>query len=154
MGGSPSLCQRLVPGEPVVVMGPTGTQRKSQNETVCLVGGGLGNAVLFSIARRSKQTDRRCCISPAAATDVFRQDMIEAHTDEVVLRRAAPPRCRCVPAPARRQSCLSATSCRLLAYAKGAAGPPRFDLQQVSRFIVIGSDRMMAAVGRLGAHPA
>ena len=55
MGGSSRLCAALKPGEPVVVMGPTGTPTEiPQNETVLLAGGGLGNAVLFSIARRCK----------------------------------------------------------------------------------------------------
>ena len=45
-------CAALRPGEPVVVMGPTGTPTEiPEGETVLLCGGGLGNAVLFSIAR-------------------------------------------------------------------------------------------------------
>jgi NAD(P)H-flavin reductase len=37
-------------GEPVVVMGPTGAPTEiPKNEKVLLAGGGLGNAVLFSI---------------------------------------------------------------------------------------------------------
>ncbi len=52
MGGSSDLCTRLSPGEPVVLMGPTGTPTEiERDKTVVLVGGGLGNAVLFSIAR-------------------------------------------------------------------------------------------------------
>jgi len=40
----------LEPGEPVVLMGPTGTPTETPaGETVVLVGGGLGNAVLLSI---------------------------------------------------------------------------------------------------------
>ena len=50
MGGSSDLCALLKPGEPVVLMGPTGTPTETPaGETVLLVGGGLGNAVLFSI---------------------------------------------------------------------------------------------------------
>jgi hypothetical protein len=42
-------------GEPVVVMGPTGTPTEiPEGETVLLAGGGLGNAVLFSIAQAMK----------------------------------------------------------------------------------------------------
>jgi NADPH-dependent glutamate synthase beta subunit-like oxidoreductase len=52
MGGSSDLCAMLKPGEPVVLMGPTGTPTETPpKETVLLVGGGLGNAVLFSIGR-------------------------------------------------------------------------------------------------------
>ncbi|HET7157644.1 MAG TPA: FAD-dependent oxidoreductase, partial [Burkholderiales bacterium] len=50
MGGSSDLCTTLKPGEPVVLMGPTGTPTHiPTGETVVLAGGGLGNAVLFSI---------------------------------------------------------------------------------------------------------
>jgi hypothetical protein len=50
MGGSSDLCALLKPGEPVILMGPTGTPTETPaGETVVLVGGGLGNAVLFSI---------------------------------------------------------------------------------------------------------
>src|SRR6185369_10941790 len=39
-------------GEPVILMGPTGTPTETPGgETVLLAGGGLGNAVLFSIGR-------------------------------------------------------------------------------------------------------
>ncbi len=50
MGGSSDLCSILEPGEPVVLMGPTGTPTETPGgEHVVLVGGGLGNAVLLSI---------------------------------------------------------------------------------------------------------
>ena len=52
MGGSSDLCALLEPGEPVIVMGPTGTPTEIEpGETVVLAGGGLGNAVLFSIGQ-------------------------------------------------------------------------------------------------------
>src|SRR4029079_11125900 len=55
MGGPARLCAMLKPGEPVVVMGPTGAPTEiPKNETVLLAGGGLGNALLFSIARAFK----------------------------------------------------------------------------------------------------
>ena len=50
MGGSSDSVRLLKPGEPVVLMGPTGTPTEIHaGATVALVGGGLGNAVLFSI---------------------------------------------------------------------------------------------------------
>ncbi|HEV3485421.1 MAG TPA: FAD-dependent oxidoreductase, partial [Vicinamibacterales bacterium] len=60
MGGSSRLCALLQKGEPVVLMGPTGTPTEiPRNETVLLAGGGLGNAVLFSIARALKDNGCR-----------------------------------------------------------------------------------------------
>src|SRR5207248_4532269 len=52
MGASSRLCALLRPGEPVVVMGPTGAPSViPRGEDVVLCGGGLGNAVLFSISK-------------------------------------------------------------------------------------------------------
>lgn len=60
MGGSSDLCALLKPGDPVSLMGPTGmpTETPSQ-ETVLLVGGGLGNAVLFSIGQKLRAVGSR-----------------------------------------------------------------------------------------------
>ncbi|MEO5859895.1 MAG: FAD-dependent oxidoreductase, partial [Pyrinomonadaceae bacterium] len=56
MGTSSRLCSLLKEGEEVLVMGPTGTPTEiPENETVLLAGGGLGNAVLFSIARALRE---------------------------------------------------------------------------------------------------
>ena len=60
MGGSSDLCAFLRPGEPVVVMGPTGAPTEiPEGGTVVLVGGGLGNAVLFSIGKALKDAGCR-----------------------------------------------------------------------------------------------
>ena len=54
MGGSSDLCAVLKPMSRSILMGPTGTPTEiPRNETVLLAGGGLGNAVLFSIGRSS-----------------------------------------------------------------------------------------------------
>ncbi|MDK3161335.1 FAD-dependent oxidoreductase [Kamptonema cortianum] len=56
MGGSSSLCQYLKKGEKVALMGPTGAPTEiPQGETVLLIGGGLGNAVLFFHRPRFKR---------------------------------------------------------------------------------------------------
>ena len=57
----------LKPGEPVVVMGPTGTPTEiPHGESVLLAGGGLGNAVLFSIAKALRDNgNQRASTSPA-----------------------------------------------------------------------------------------
>src|SRR5260370_22205514 len=88
LGGSSRLVAQLKIGEPVVVMGPTGAPTEiPRNETVLLAGGGLGNAVLFSIARAFKEAG--CNVVYFAGykkkDDVFKRDEIEAGTDQVVL---------------------------------------------------------------------
>jgi NADPH-dependent glutamate synthase beta subunit-like oxidoreductase/NAD(P)H-flavin reductase len=87
MGGSSRLCAMLEKDEPVVVMGPTGAPTElPHNETVLLAGGGLGNAVLFSIAKALK--DNGCRVVYFAGykkkADVFKRDEIEAGTDQVI----------------------------------------------------------------------
>ena len=59
-GMSSRLIAYLKPGEPVVVMGPTGTPTEiPHGEAVVLCGGGLGNAVLFSIAKALRAQGNR-----------------------------------------------------------------------------------------------
>src|SRR5207244_13141738 len=86
-GGSSRRCASWKSGEPVVVMGPTGTPTEiPKNENILLAGGGLGNAVLFSIARALK--DNGCKVTYFAGykkkEDVFKRDEIEAGTDQVI----------------------------------------------------------------------
>ena len=60
MGGSSDLCALLEPGEPISLMGPTGAPTETPGaETVLLVGGGLGNAVLFSIGQKLREVGSR-----------------------------------------------------------------------------------------------
>jgi NAD(P)H-flavin reductase len=141
MGGSSRLCATLQPGEPVVVMGPTGAPTEiPKNETVLLAGGGLGNAVLFSIAKALK--DNGCKVIYFAGykkkEDVFKRDEIEAGTDQVIWSVDAGE-----PILPRRPQDLGFVGNivqSMLWYAQSN------DLKPVSRIIAIGSDGMMRAV--------
>ena len=87
MGVSSRLCAALKPGEPVVVMGPTGTPSETPSgETVLLVGGGLGNAVLFSIGRAFRNNGSKVLYFAGyrRKLDLFHQGSIEEATDEVI----------------------------------------------------------------------
>ncbi len=87
MGGSSDLCALLQPGEPVVLMGPTGTPTEiSALETVVLVGGGLGNAVLFSIGEALRQAGSRVLYFAGykRMIDRYKVAEIEAAADVVV----------------------------------------------------------------------
>jgi NADPH-dependent glutamate synthase beta subunit-like oxidoreductase/NAD(P)H-flavin reductase len=144
LGGSSRLCAQLKVGEPVVVMGPTGAPTEiPRNETVLLAGGGLGNAVLFSIARAFKEAG--CKVVYFAGykkkDDVFKRDEIEAGTDQVVWSVDAGD-----PIAPRRPQDRGFTGNivqSMLAYAQNA---PEIDLRNVNRLIAIGSDGMMRAV--------
>ncbi|MBN4049578.1 FAD-dependent oxidoreductase, partial [bacterium AH-315-N03] len=87
MGVSSKLCSELTVGEPVVVMGPTG--RPSEivpGESVLLVGGGLGNAVLFSIARAFRDAGSKVLYFAGYRNgeSLFKREEIEAATDQVI----------------------------------------------------------------------
>jgi NADPH-dependent glutamate synthase beta subunit-like oxidoreductase/NAD(P)H-flavin reductase len=149
MGGSSRLCAHLERGEPVVVMGPTGTPTEiPRGEPVALCGGGLGNAVLFSIARAMR--DAGCPVLYFAAyrrrEDIYKVEEIEAATDQVIwsVDDGELPALRRPQDRAFRGNVVQA----MLAHARGELGPPVVPLSSCRRLIAIGSDRMMAAVTR------
>ncbi len=152
MGGSSRLCAALRPGEPVVVMGPTGTPTEiPHNETIILAGGGLGNAVLFSIAKALK--DNGCKVIYFAGykkpSDVFKRDEIEAGTDRVIWSVDAGE-----PIAPRRPQDLGFVGNIVQAMTWFAEN---HGLKDAQRIIAIGSDGMMRAVkdarhGVLAAH--
>jgi NADPH-dependent glutamate synthase beta subunit-like oxidoreductase/NAD(P)H-flavin reductase len=147
MGASSRQCALLRPGQQVVVMGPTGTPTEIPvGETVLLAGGGLGNAVLFSIAKALKDRGNRVIYFAGYkdGKDLFKREEIEEATDQVIWStdtgvEIEPRR----PQDRRfRGNIVEA----IKSYAEGLFGPPLFDLREVERLIAIGSDRMMAAV--------
>ena len=147
MGGSSSLCEFLQPGEPVVLMGPTGEATHIPNkETVALIGGGLGNAVLFSIGRAMRAAGCRVLYFAGYRShgDVFKRADIEKAADVVVWCADS------APAPAIHRPTdkgfVGNVVEALGAYAAGHLGHTPIRLQDVDRIIAIGSDRMMAAV--------
>ena len=87
MGGSSDICRLLRPNEPVVLMGPTGMPTELVGgENVLLVGGGLGNAVLFSIAAglRAKGSKVLYVAGYRKAHDRYKVPFIEQASDHVV----------------------------------------------------------------------
>ena len=150
MGSSSKLCALWKPGDPLVVMGVTGTPTEiSESKTVMLIGGGLGNAVLFSIGKALKATGNRVIYfagykNPA---DVFKARDIEAASDVVVW--AVDPGENISPIPSARpgdKTCVGNIVDAIEAYASGNLGATSIKLTDVDHIIVIGSDRMMAAV--------
>ncbi len=152
MGVSSRLCAYLRPGEPVMVMGPTGTPTEiPKSSSVMLAGGGLGNAVLFSIAKTLKVNGNKVVYFAGYknGADLFKREEIESSTDQVIWatdmgQEIQPHRPQDVHV---RGNIVQA----MLAYAEGKLGPQRVPLTDVTRIIAIGSDRMMNAV-RLARH--
>ena len=148
MGASSRLCVLLEPGEPVVVMGPTGTPSEiPRGENVLLAGGGLGNAVLISIAKALRQNHSRVIYFAGykKREDLFKQKEIEEATDQVVWSVDQGD-----PIAARRPQDLHFVGNivqAMEAYGRGKLQDPSlFRLDEIDRILAIGSDRMMAAV--------
>jgi NAD(P)H-flavin reductase len=148
MGGSANLVAALEPGEPVVLMGPTGapTHIKS-NETVMLVGGGLGNAVLFSIGAAFRAAGSKVLYFAGykKMIDRYKVAEIEAAADVIVWCCDEAP--GFVPNRPQDKTFTGNIVQAIAAYASGALGEQRIPAAAVGRIIAIGSDRMMAAVG-------
>ena len=149
MGGSSDLCTLLRPGEPVILMGPTGTPTETPaGQTVLLIGGGLGNAVLLSIGQALREAGSRVLYFAGYkhSADRYKVPQIESCSDIVVWCCDEAPGFT----PGRKQDLAFVGNIveALEAYGRGRLGTPPIPLQQVDRLIVIGSDAMMAAVAR------
>ncbi|WP_431854670.1 FAD-dependent oxidoreductase [Azospirillum sp.] len=148
MGGSSDLCATLKTGDPVIVMGPTGTPTEvPEGETICLVGGGLGNAVLFSIGQAARA--RGCRVVYFAGykklIDRYKVDQIEAAADRVIWCSDEAPGFE--PSRPGDKTFVGNIVEAMRAYASGELGRTDIPLSDVDRIVAIGSDRMMAAVG-------
>ncbi|MBM3394977.1 MAG: pyridine nucleotide-disulfide oxidoreductase [Betaproteobacteria bacterium] len=149
MGGSSDLCASLKPGEPVILMGPTGTPTEIHaDETVILVGGGLGNAVLFSIGQAMRAAG--CKVLYFAGykklIDRYKIQDIEAAADVVVWCSDEAP--GFTPTRPQDRAFVGNIVQAMAAYASGALGSAEIAMPAAQRLIAIGSDRMMAAVAQ------
>jgi NAD(P)H-flavin reductase/NADPH-dependent glutamate synthase beta subunit-like oxidoreductase len=154
LGVSSRLVAYLRPGEPVVVMGPTGEPTEiPEGEAVLLAGGGLGNAVLFSIAKALRERGNRVIYFAGykKGEDLFKREEIESATDQVIWSTDT----GAFITPGRPQDAHFRGNIvqAMVSYATGQFGEPLVPLSAVDRIIAIGSDRMMAAVkaARFGA---
>jgi NADPH-dependent glutamate synthase beta subunit-like oxidoreductase/NAD(P)H-flavin reductase len=149
MGGSSDLCLMLKPGEPVILMGPTGTPTEiPDNETVALVGGGLGNAVLFSIGQAMRKAGSKVLYFAGykKMTDRYKIEEIEAAADVVVWCCDEEP--GFTPTRLQDKTFVGNIVQCMHSYAIGDLGVQPIALKDADRIIAIGSDRMMAAVAR------
>jgi len=149
MGGSSDLCTLLKPGEPVVLMGPTGTPTElPKRETVLLVGGGLGNAVLFSIGQGLRANGSRVLYFAGykKRQDRYKIEEIEKAADVVIWCCDEAPGFE----PRRPQDKAAVANIveSMVAYGEGRLGPVEIKLSEVDRIVAIGSEGMMAAVQR------
>ena len=128
-------------------MGPTGTPTEiPENETVLLAGGGLGNAVLFSIARALRDNNNHVVYFAGYkdGSDLFKREEIEKATNQVIWATDYGKEIR----PMRPQDSHFRGNIvqAMIAYAEGRFGQTKLSLLDVDRIIAIGSDRMMNGV--------
>jgi len=131
-----------------VLMGPTGSATEiPPDETVVLVGGGLGNAVLFSIGQALRRAGSKVLYFAGykKTIDRYKVQDIEAASDVVVWCCDEAP--GFPPTRPQDRTFVGNIVQAMLAYASGALGAQAIPFQDADRIIAIGSDRMMAAVG-------
>ena len=127
MGVSSRLFAYLKPGEPVVVMGPTGTPTEiPHGENVLLAGGGLGNAVLFSIAK-ALQGRTATAWSTSPATGRARTCTSARRSSRPPIRWSGAPTSATPITPARPQDTHFSGNIvqAMVAYANGELGETR-----------------------------
>jgi NAD(P)H-flavin reductase len=149
MGGSSDLCAMLKAGEPVILMGPTGSPTHiAPGESVILAGGGLGNAVLFSIGAAFREQGSKVLYFAGykKVIDRYKVAEIESAADTVVWCCDEEPGFE--PSRPQDRSFVGNIVQAMDAYAQGRLGAPSIRMQDADRLIAIGSDRMMAAVAR------
>ena len=149
MGGSSDLCALLKPGEPVILMGPTGTPTETPaHETALLVGGGLGNAVLFSIGQELRAQGSRTIYFAGykKIVDRYKVEEIEKAADVVIWCCDEAP--GFTPGRELDGSFVGNIVEAMLAYGRGDFGETPLSFSNVDRVVAIGSDAMMAAVAR------
>ena len=147
MGGSSDLCALLEPGEPVIVMGPTGTPTEIEpGETVVLAGGGLGNAVLFSIGQAFRKAGSKVLYFAGykKVSDRYKVEEIEAAADVVVWACDEAPGFT-VDRPQDKAVVANIVEA-MRRYASGELGEQPIPFDAADRIVAIGSDGMMNAV--------
>ena len=151
MGSSSRLCAHWNIGDPLILMGVTGAPTEiPTGQTVLLLGGGLGNAVLFSIGKALRAAGNRVIYFAGYKyrQDVFKVEDIEAASDLIIWsvdKTADDVAAIPVTRPQDKTFVGNILQC-MLAYANGELGEQPILLSDVDHLIVIGSDRMMAAV--------
>lgn len=142
MLGSSNFCRYLQEGEYISLMGPTGTPTSiSTNQKVMLIGGGLGNAVLFSIglALRKAGNEVLYFAGYKKTQDRYKQQEIENAADVVVWC------CEENALEKAREQDFSLQGNIIKAVEQYHRLQNQILLHDIDRIIIIGSDKMMAA---------
>ena len=152
VGASTKLCRLFKKGERVALMGPTGSPTKiSPQKTVLLIGGGLGNAALFSVGKAFRENGSRVLYMAGykSLNDRFKIKEIEDASNTVLW---------CVEDLSSQKEVLKRSQDlvfqgkvteALIAYSKGEIGKPSIPLEEVDYILTVGSQEMMEAVSHV-----
>ena len=150
MGSSSRLCATWKAGDPLVLMGVTGAPTEiPTGKTVLLLGGGLGNAVLFSIGKAMRNAGNKVIYFAGYRNreDLFKVPDIEQASDLIVWAVDKRPGNEAIPVTRPQDKTFVGNIVEaMVSFASGEMGETALKLQDVDHLIVIGSDRMMAAV--------
>jgi NAD(P)H-flavin reductase len=150
MGSSSRLCATWKVGQPLVLMGVTGAPTEiPTGKTVLLLGGGLGNAVLFSIGKAMRNAGNKVLYFAGYrnSEDLFKVPEIEEASDVIVWAVDKRPGNEAIPVTRPQDKTFVGNIVEaMISYATGEMGDTTLKLQDIDHLIVIGSDRMMAAV--------
>jgi len=150
MGSSSRQCAHWQVGDPLVIMGVTGTPTDiPTGQTVLLLGGGLGNAVLFSIGKALRAAGNRVVYFAGYkfAHDRFKVEDVEAAADLIIWSVDNGEGVQPIqPSRPQDKTFVGNILEAILAYATGELGEQPIALADVDHLVVIGSDRMMSAV--------
>src|SRR2546430_8919803 len=121
-------------------MGPTGTPTETPSkETVLLVGGGLGNAVLFSIGQQLREKGSRVIYFAGykKIIDRYKVEEIERAADVVIWCCDEAP--GFTPSRVQDSAFVGNIVDGMAAYGRGDLGETEIPLNAVDRLMVIGS---------------
>jgi NADPH-dependent glutamate synthase beta subunit-like oxidoreductase/NAD(P)H-flavin reductase len=151
-GSNPEIAARFRPGEPIVLMGPTGAPaRLPEDKTLMVVAGAWGGAVMLDLgpallARRNRVLYFAAYPSRDA---LFRQDELECAADQIVWCTAGGEAIE-----ARRESDASVMGSDMIQIVQdyGAGRIPRpeagIDLGEVDEVLVMGSTGLLKGMQR------
>ncbi len=147
-GTAPRLVSRLKPGDPLVLMGPTGAPVDiPDHKTVMVVAGRWGAAVMLDIGHALREAGNRVLYIAAfgKADEVDHQNELEAGADQIVWCTAAEPRI-----PARRPQDVSVVATDIVDLVRRygqreiqTSGPEPIPLKQIDRIMVMGSTGLL-----------
>jgi len=145
-GANARLVQRLKPGDPLVLMGPTGSPTPlHRDRTVLVIAGTWGAAVMLDLGRRMRENNNRVLYIGAFGdpTQVYCREELESVTDQIVWTTAS----RELIEARRPQDCSVQTTDiigLIKQYHQGELDSrPGIPLDEVDEILVMGSSRLL-----------